>query len=491
MEFRLPRGFLTYRASNVVIIRMTTRFFYTFAALFLFHFSAHSAIKLDAIRGASNYDITTSPFQIMGGTGGDASLCSHASTEDGCNSCVADLIACNYNRIFAERILRITFSSDSITDGTVYTAYARASSSSGAGDINGIVTSTVSSKNQIGTVYFPWGQVCEAIQTSGSSSGTGTTACEDGSLSGSITVGFIQGTGFASGAAFADSMEIKVRVDTPNPNMILDRDEIDDCASAVSGQQIGICHFELYPGDDKAFVDNLEPFGSFPTVGVMRVKYLRFYYSTIGFADVTAASSYTDIELNTSSTSGSTAVETLSNKLGGLTNEQIYYVRIATVDEAGNIADFTSDANIIANCGSLTPADPSVCVYMVQPSAVLGLLPKTFNCFIASASYGSPMEQHVELFRKFRGEVLMKSAVGRYVSRLYYKYGPYPALFIMKHPSLKPVARVMLWPAWAVAWVSLNIGVWAGLLLSFLPLMAGILIFKISRKKSHAMVTTV
>jgi len=463
---------------------MTTRLFLSLAAtLFYSHFTA-AAIKIDAIRGASNYDITNSPFQVMGGTGGDIDLCSRVREQKECNTCEAGLFACNTQRIFPERELYFSFSSDSINDNTVYTAVVRAASSSSGinGDISGIRTSTVNGKNQTGTVTVQWGDFCDAIETSGSSTGSTDGACEGGALSGSVTVGFIQGTTI-SGTQFADSVEVKVRVDTPNPGLVPDRDEVDDCDTSVSPQQ-GICYYSLFPGDEKAFVDDLTPTGLFPSSGIFKVKYLRFFYSTVGFADVTPISPSVDVEISTTSTTGS-AVETLSNKLGGLANDQLYYTRIATVDEGGNIADFTSDINITAICADVNNPNAD-CPYMVQPSAVLGLLPKNFNCFIASASYGSSMEHHVQLFRQFRGEVLMKSEVGRKFARWYYKLGPYPAAFLMRNPALKPLARAALWPAWGVAWISLHYGVWAGLLISFLPLIAGILIFKISRKKSHA-----
>lgn len=461
---------------------MTTRlFFILFTTLFLPSFSATAAIKITSISGASGYDIINSPNQIFGGTGGDVALCNSVSGFTGCNSCEPDLFACNQNRIYPSRRIQIAFQSDSINDNTTYIATVRAVSSGGtASDFVGVQSTTTNGKNSPAFIEMDWADLCNGVVAA---SGGFVVDCEDGPINSSITIGLIQGSVVTPGATMADSLEVKLRVDTPNPALAPDRDIIDDCASAVSPMQ-GICYFSMFPGDEKAYIedDKLIPFGQFPSSGILREKYLRFYYSTIDFTDVHGLSPYIDIELNTASSSGSSVVETLSNKLGGLQNDQVYFMRIATVDEAGNVADFTSDASIAANCPVLAVGS---CPFMVQPSQVLGLLPKNVNCFITSVAYGSPLEEHVQLFQKFRGDILMKSKVGRWFTHYYYKYGPYPAVFLMNNPSLKPIVRAALWPAWGVAWVSLRFGIWAGLFVSLLPLLAGILLIQISRKKSH------
>ncbi len=469
---------------------MTTRLFFTLiAALSFYSFSAFATITVQSVSGASNFDPNVKPYQVFGGTAGDKNLCNSLSGTAPCNSCDGNLFACNPNRIYSMRILTFTILSDSVPDNTVSLPVIRV----GTGGTNVITEgapSTVNGKNSAATISVRWGDLCQAIE----SSATGiieTTNCEDGaSLSGSITIGFADSTG----TTITDSIEVKIRVFDPDPLLSGDRDVINLCTTAASPQQ-GICDFTMYPGDEKAYITALKPFGSFPNSGTLRVRYLRFYYSTVDFTSVTPLSSYKDVELNTTGSTGG-AVETLSDKLSDLSNDQIYYFRVASVDEAGNITDFTSNQAIIDACdggggpiSNVDSTDLGSCRFMTMPSAVLGLLPKDFNCFITSAAYGSSMESHVELFKKFRGEVLMKSSLGRTFTRWYYKYGPYPAVFIMQNPILKPVARAILWPAYGVAWVTLNYGATAGLLLSLLPLFAGILIFQISRKKSHATTT--
>ncbi|MCK4816910.1 hypothetical protein KA005_14165, partial [bacterium] len=52
------------------------------------------------------------------------------------------------------------------------------------------------------------------------------------------------------------------------------------------------------------------------------------------------------------------------------------------------------------------------------------------NCFIATATYGSPLHPHVEVLRDFRDEYLMDNKIGRELADLYYKYSPSVACMI-------------------------------------------------------------
>jgi hypothetical protein len=72
-----------------------------------------------------------------------------------------------------------------------------------------------------------------------------------------------------------------------------------------------------------------------------------------------------------------------------------------------------------------------------------------FRCFIATAAYGSAMAPDVKRFRKFRDDVLLKSAAGRAFVDTYYEVSPPVAGFIAKHETLRAVTRgVLAGPAW-------------------------------------------
>ena len=69
------------------------------------------------------------------------------------------------------------------------------------------------------------------------------------------------------------------------------------------------------------------------------------------------------------------------------------------------------------------------------------------GCFIATAAYGSPLEQDVVILRKFRDEYLEKTPVGRGLVDLYYKYSPPVAKRIAQNSFLKKTTRIALKPA--------------------------------------------
>jgi hypothetical protein len=67
-------------------------------------------------------------------------------------------------------------------------------------------------------------------------------------------------------------------------------------------------------------------------------------------------------------------------------------------------------------------------------------------CFVATAAYGSYDHPQVRILRDFRDQVLMSSSLGRDVVGAYYRSGAAPAAWLEQHPSMRPVARALLWP---------------------------------------------
>jgi hypothetical protein len=78
------------------------------------------------------------------------------------------------------------------------------------------------------------------------------------------------------------------------------------------------------------------------------------------------------------------------------------------------------------------------------------------RCFIATAAYGTPMAEEIEILRGFRDEYLLTNPVGKILVGLYYRVSPPIAEFITEHPRLKPVVRTALLPAVALSTIALN-----------------------------------
>jgi len=77
-------------------------------------------------------------------------------------------------------------------------------------------------------------------------------------------------------------------------------------------------------------------------------------------------------------------------------------------------------------------------------------------CFIATAAYGTPLAQQIQILREFRDEYLLTNPVGQALVDLYYRVSPPIAEFITEHPSLKSMVRVGLAPAVAMSRLAVN-----------------------------------
>jgi hypothetical protein len=77
-------------------------------------------------------------------------------------------------------------------------------------------------------------------------------------------------------------------------------------------------------------------------------------------------------------------------------------------------------------------------------------------CCVATAAYGTPMTEEIQILREFRDEYLLTNPLGKALVELYYRVSPPIAEFITEHPSLKPVVRAGLVPAVAMSTVAVN-----------------------------------
>lgn len=68
------------------------------------------------------------------------------------------------------------------------------------------------------------------------------------------------------------------------------------------------------------------------------------------------------------------------------------------------------------------------------------------GCFIATACYGTPMAEEVQVLSSFRDEYLLNNSLGRIFVENYYKFSPQISEYISKHPILKYSVRGGLKP---------------------------------------------
>jgi len=72
-------------------------------------------------------------------------------------------------------------------------------------------------------------------------------------------------------------------------------------------------------------------------------------------------------------------------------------------------------------------------------------------CFIATAAYGTPMAEEIDILRQFRDQYLLTNAVGTAFVDLYYNISPPLANWIAHHPLFAFLTRCLLTP---IVWLS-------------------------------------
>jgi hypothetical protein len=427
----------------------------------VFALQANATITLTSVTNASNTgDLTESTPKIYGGVAGSLGS-GHGTCEspDGtatCNSCWnnpagagtdARFEPCNTNRIYPNLQITFVFTSDKAAGKPILTTDDDTPVKIEPVDDPGTIA-----KGATATVTYLWKDICAGLD--GGSGGACATGLDDT---------------LKLGIDADDNDELDETGDDPKNIQVIVSDGGFTAPSIIGacGTGIGICEFDTAPGDGKVKVGLLESDSGFPTSGTLDFKNVVFFLSEVGFLDISPASSYVPLAIETSEDDTSTfSLE--SEIIDGLTNETAYWFKAAVQDIAMNVGLFTSDAISITtgthDCFTTTPINTPPC-HSARPGAVVGILSEDVNCFVATAAYGSSMASQVSMLRKFRNKFLITNEPGVKFVKWYYKYGPYAARFIAENETLRFAARIALSPFVAFAWVAVKFGFLAALAL--------------------------
>jgi subtilisin family serine protease len=127
-----------------------------------------------------------------------------------------------------------------------------------------------------------------------------------------------------------------------------------------------------------------------------------------------------------------TAANAISYTDTGLDESTTYYYRVRAYHGSNN-SDFSTEV-------SATTSSSSGGVLSSRGGGGGG------GCFIATAAYGSPMAKEVRVFERVRDEYLLGNELGRAFVSAYYKYSPRLADWIAKHPVMRKMVRIGLYP---------------------------------------------
>jgi outer membrane protein assembly factor BamB len=137
---------------------------------------------------------------------------------------------------------------------------------------------------------------------------------------------------------------------------------------------------------------------------------------------------------------------------GTFTYDQGTRVNIVAKAEQGyRFANWSGDVDTIADVGAA-----STTVTVEGNYEITAKFAELGGCFIATATYGTPMAEEIEILRQFRDGYLLTNSLGQALVEFYYRVSPPIAEFITEHPSLKPIVRAGLLPAVTMSAVVAN-----------------------------------
>jgi len=124
---------------------------------------------------------------------------------------------------------------------------------------------------------------------------------------------------------------------------------------------------------------------------------------------------------------------------------------MAEPDEGYQFVNWSGDVGAIADVNAASTTITVDSSYSIRANFSGGAW-----CFIATAAYGTPMADEIQILRQFRDRYLLTNPVGKAFVDLYYSTSPPIARFITEHPNLKPIVRTILVPVVTMSTVAIN-----------------------------------
>ncbi|MFC1524070.1 CFI-box-CTERM domain-containing protein [Thermodesulfobacteriota bacterium] len=159
------------------------------------------------------------------------------------------------------------------------------------------------------------------------------------------------------------------------------------------------------------------------------------------------------------------------------------YLVVSAVDDNTNESALVNELSTVLTENISTGSAATEVSDFPEESVIFPDLADEYDCFIATAAYGSALEPQVVLLRKFRNHFLLTNSPGKRFVALYYQLSPAAASFINEHAWLKPFARTALYPVVGFSWFCLKTGKTL-ILVSFMIFFASFLAVRmVSRRK--------
>jgi hypothetical protein len=422
-----------------------------------------------SVTGASSSAVLDPAAPSVLTVNGGYAIPSHCATRDGsttCNSCNGVNIEvasgtnapapCNPNSIYDELPLIVTVESDKTDISTLAMGVAKASEYSG-NQIDGINLVAVNGRTY--TFQATWAQLATAFSLS--------FTCTTQPCGGLKTLYF----GPVKDDKFVEYVTLKINFSIVNYSSLstpyngitkglatwCTPTSLDPLTSNVAST--GLCYFEMFPGDEKAYIANfIAGWGSSPVDPDTSLTYanLTMFYAekAAGASVLETLKSVTNLSAHSSVGLATTVGDPLSSyKIEGLENSsadvaKTYCFVPALQDATGTFLYFLN-----FQASGITPEQfNGMCA---SPSEVVGILSDK-DCFIATVAFGSRNHVFLDVLREFRNKYLHPFSWGKKFIKFYYANGLTWAKSISENTLAKAVVKVTLLPIIAIAFLVLN-----------------------------------